>query len=214
MRVGKANRRSGCSITATAPPSWPRPAVQGRRREVLGDWGPESGRRNGWEPDRLGSREHQVCLAHLIRDVQYVIIKARPRSRPARRPSSAPAPSGGGATASPTHPENLSRRSQSRSTASEPQARPRRGQDFRKPSRQSGATLRLHDQSGDRGDQQWLQARVTSRRCLSKNHQRLPKRMGRLLRRTAHRIEMRDDAASAPSTQDASPSKVAAPIPA
>ena len=55
--------------------------------KFLGDWRPDV-----WLSDRLGSqigwarREHQFCLAHLIRDVQYVIaIKAEATfsSRPA-----------------------------------------------------------------------------------------------------------------------------------
>jgi transposase len=75
MRVGKANwwlwvfHHADCAVFV---------AARHRSRAVvhafLGDWRPDY-----WISDRYGgqmgwaTREHQVCLAHLIRDVQYAI---------------------------------------------------------------------------------------------------------------------------------------------
>jgi transposase len=75
MRVGKANWwlwvfHHADSAVFVAHPHRSRPVVQ----DFLGPWRPDY-----WISDRLGSqmgwatREHQFCLAHLIRDVQYVI---------------------------------------------------------------------------------------------------------------------------------------------
>jgi transposase len=75
MRVGKANwwlwvfhHRDGAVFVAD--PYRTKAVVEA----FLGEWRPDY-----WLSDRLGSqmgwakREHQVCLAHLIRDVQYAI---------------------------------------------------------------------------------------------------------------------------------------------
>jgi len=52
-----------------------------------------------WRPDGLGNGEHQVCLAHLIRDVQYAIDSGDAVFAPGLKAcSSAPAPSGVDAT--------------------------------------------------------------------------------------------------------------------
>ena len=75
MRVGKANWwlwvfHHGDSAAFVAEASRSKAVVEA----FLGDWRPDV-----WLSDRLGSqigwarREHQFCLAHLIRDVQYVI---------------------------------------------------------------------------------------------------------------------------------------------
>ena len=75
MRVGKANWwlwvfHHGDSAAFVAEASRSKAVVE----KFLGDWRPDV-----WLSDRLGSqigwarREHQFCLAHLIRDVQYVI---------------------------------------------------------------------------------------------------------------------------------------------
>jgi transposase len=75
MRVGKANWwlwvfHHGDSAAFVAEASRSKAVVE----TFLGDWRPDV-----WLSDRLGSqigwarREHQFCLAHLIRDVQYVI---------------------------------------------------------------------------------------------------------------------------------------------
>jgi transposase len=75
LRVGKANWwlwvfHHGDNAVFVAHPHRSKPVVQ----EFLGEWRPDY-----WLSDRLGSqtgwakREHQFCLAHLIRDVQYVI---------------------------------------------------------------------------------------------------------------------------------------------
>src|SRR5271165_3163902 len=75
LRVGKANWwlwvfHHGDSAVFVAHPHRSKPVVQ----DFLGEWRPDY-----WLSDRLGSqtgwatREHQFCLAHLIRDVQYVI---------------------------------------------------------------------------------------------------------------------------------------------
>jgi transposase len=75
LRVGKANWwlwvfHHGDSAVFVAHPNRSKPVVQ----DFLGEWRPDY-----WLSDRLGSqtgwakREHQFCLAHLIRDVQYVI---------------------------------------------------------------------------------------------------------------------------------------------
>jgi len=75
MRVGKGNWCSGCSITPTVPSSCRQnTASKAVVHAFLGDWRPDY-----WISDRYGgqmgwaTREHQVCLAHLIRDVQYAI---------------------------------------------------------------------------------------------------------------------------------------------
>ena len=135
MRVGKANWwlwvfHHGDSAAFVAEASRSKAVVEA----FLGDWRPDV-----WLSDRLGSqigwarREHQFCLAHLIRDVQYVIDQ-------------------GEATFAPGLKSLLKR---------------------------ACALGRRRDGLADS---------VTSRRGLSKNHQRLPKRMGRrLLRRPAIR---------------------------
>ncbi len=75
LRVGKANWwlwvfHHGASAVFVADPHRSRAVVEG----FLGDWRPEY-----WISDRYGgqmgwaTREHQVCLAHFIRDVQYAI---------------------------------------------------------------------------------------------------------------------------------------------
>jgi transposase len=75
MRVGKANWwlwvfHHGDSAVFVAHPHRSKPVVQ----DFLGPWRPDY-----WISDRLGSqagwaaREHQFCVAHLLRDVQYVI---------------------------------------------------------------------------------------------------------------------------------------------
>ena len=75
MRVGKANWwlwvfHQADSAVFVAHPHRSKPVVQ----DFLGEWRPYY-----WLSDRLGSqtgwaaREHQFCLAHLLRDVQYVI---------------------------------------------------------------------------------------------------------------------------------------------
>jgi transposase len=75
LRVGKANWwlwvfHHGDSAVFVAHPHRSKPVVA----DFLGEWRPDY-----WLSDRLGSqtgwatREHQFCLAHLIRDVQYVI---------------------------------------------------------------------------------------------------------------------------------------------
>ena len=75
MRVGKANWwlwvfHHAHSAVFVAHPHRSKPVVQ----DFLGEWRPDY-----WISDRLGSqtgwaaREHQFCLAHLLRDVQYVI---------------------------------------------------------------------------------------------------------------------------------------------
>ena len=194
MRVGKANWwlwvfHHGDSAAFVAEASRSKAVVE----KFLGDWRPDV-----WLSDRLGGqigwarREHQFCLAHLIRDVQYVIDQgeATVRARPEGPAQARLRPRAEARRAGRQHPENLSRRSQSQARPPpEPQARPRRGaKTSGNHQGNQGQSLRLHDQSGDRGHQQWLRARVTSRRGLSKNHQRLPKRMGRrLLRRPAIR---------------------------
>jgi transposase len=64
----------GCSITANARCSSPRPAAQGRGGRL-----PRRPPARLWTSDRYGapsgwaSKAHQVCLAHLIRDVHYAI---------------------------------------------------------------------------------------------------------------------------------------------
>jgi len=83
MRSARAIGGSGCSITPTVPSSSP-PNTAPRRscmrsRRLAPDY---------WISDRYGgqmgwaTREHQVCLAHLIRDVQYAIDSATRCSRP------------------------------------------------------------------------------------------------------------------------------------
>ena len=75
MRVGKANWwlwvfHHGDSAAFVAEASRSKAVVE----TFLGEWRP-----SWWLSDRLGSqigwarREHQFCLAHLIRDVQYVV---------------------------------------------------------------------------------------------------------------------------------------------
>jgi transposase len=75
MRVGKANWwlwvfHHGDSAVFVADPHRTKAVVQ----TFLGPWRPDY-----WTSDRLGSqtgwakRDHQFCLAHLIRDTQYVI---------------------------------------------------------------------------------------------------------------------------------------------
>ena len=75
MRVGKANWwlwvfHHGDSAVFVADPHRAKSVVE----TFLGPWRPDY-----WTSDRLGSqtgwakREHQFCLAHLIRDTQYVI---------------------------------------------------------------------------------------------------------------------------------------------
>ena len=75
MRVGKANWwlwvfHHGDSAVFVADPHRTKAVVE----TFLGTWRPDY-----WTSDRLGSqtgwakREHQFCLAHLIRDTQYVI---------------------------------------------------------------------------------------------------------------------------------------------
>jgi len=68
MRVGKGNCGSGCSITPTVPSSSP-PNTAPRRLCMRSS---AIGRPDYWISDRYGgqmgwaTREHQVCLAHLI----------------------------------------------------------------------------------------------------------------------------------------------------
>ena len=75
MRVGKANWwlwvfHHGDSAAFVADPHRSKAVVE----TFLGEWRPDV-----WLSDRLGSqtgwarRDHQFCLAHLIRDVQYVV---------------------------------------------------------------------------------------------------------------------------------------------
>jgi transposase len=103
LRVGKANWwlwvfHHGDSAVFVAHPHRSKPVVA----DFLGEWRPDY-----WLSDRLGSqtgwatREHQFCLAHLIRDVQYVIDEGDGVERRAGR----------------QHAQNLPRRP-------EPQARP------------------------------------------------------------------------------------------
>ena len=77
LRVGKANWwlwvfHHGDSAVFVAHPHRSKPVVA----DFLGEWRPDY-----WLSDRLGSqtgwatREHQFCLAHLIRDVQYVTLR-------------------------------------------------------------------------------------------------------------------------------------------
>ena len=216
MRVGKANWwlwvfHHGDSAAFVAEARRSKAVVE----TFLGDWRPDV-----WLSDRLGSqigwarREHQFCLAHLIRDVQYVIDQGEATfARPEEPAQARLRPRAEARRAGRQHPENLSRRSQSQARSPPgPQARPRGGaKTSGNHQGNQGQSLRLHDQSGDRGHQQWLRARVTSRRGLSKNHQRLPKRMGAppSTQTCDPSSKPRDDAASAPSTPYASPSKVA-----
>lgn len=71
MRVGKANWwlwvfHHGDSAAFVADAHRSKAVV----KEFLGEWRPDV-----WLSDRLGSQtgDHQFCLAHLIRDVQYVV---------------------------------------------------------------------------------------------------------------------------------------------
>ena len=150
----------------------------------LGDWRPDY-----WISDRYGGqmgwavREHQVCLAHLIRDVQYAIdagdavfapgLKGllkracaigRRRDRSYRR-----------------HAQNLRGRSQPAARSPhEPDADPQ-GRNKLQTDHQKGPqpSLRLRDQPRPHGDQQRLGEGPAPLRGLSKNHQRLSQRMGR-----------------------------------
>ena len=85
MRVGKANLwlwvfHHGDSAAFVAEASRSKAVVE----KFLGDW-----RLDVWvvnlagQPDRLGSREHEFCLAHPTATSNTSSIKARPRSRPA-----------------------------------------------------------------------------------------------------------------------------------
>ena len=84
MRVGKANWwlwvfHHGDSAAFVAEAHRSKAVVE----KFLGEWRPDV-----WLSDRLGSqtgwarRDHQFCLAHLIRDVQYVVDQGDACSRP------------------------------------------------------------------------------------------------------------------------------------
>ena len=194
MRVGKANWwlwvfHHGDSAAFVAEASRSKAVVE----KFLGDWRPDV-----WLSDRLGSqigwarREHQFCLAHLIRDVQYVIDQGEATFAPGlkgllKRACALGRRRDGLADSTlKTYLADLNRRLDRLLSLRPAHAAGRKTSGNHQGNQ--GQSLRLHDQSGDRGHQQWLRARVTSRRGLSKNHQRLPKRMGRrLLRRPAIR---------------------------
>ena len=190
LRVGKANWwlwvfHHGDSAAFVAEAHRSKAMVE----KFLGAWRPDL-----WLSDRLGSqagwarRDHQFCLAHLIRDVQYVADEGDGVFAPAlksllkracaigrRRPDLAD-----------FDPEDLPRRPQPQAHAPPgAQTCPRGGAKTSANGQgDPGKPLRLHDQPGDRSHQQRLRARVTPRRSLSQNHKRLPERMGRqILRR-------------------------------
>ena len=192
MRVGKANWwlwvfHHGDSAAFVAEASRSKAVVRS-------SWATAAGRLAvgpAGQPDRLGSARASVLprASDPRRPIRHRSRRGHVRARPEGPAQARLRPRAEARRAGRQHPENLSRRSQSQARPPpEPQARPRRGaKTSGNHQGNQGQSLRLHDQSGDRGHQQWLRARVTSRRGLSKNHQRLPKRIGRRLRRPAIR---------------------------
>ncbi len=194
MRVGKANWwlwvfHHGDSAAFVADANRSKAVVE----KFLGEWQPDV-----WLSDRLGSqtgwarRDHQFCLAHLIRDVQYVADQGDGVFAPALKGLFKRACAIGRRRADlanstlKAYLADLERRldrllrldahsSGGAKTPGNHQGDP-------------GKPLRLHDQPGDRSHQQRLRARVAPRRGLPKDHQRLPKRMGsQILRRPSIR---------------------------
>ena len=139
MRVGKANWwlwvfHHGDSAAFVAEAHRSKAVVE----KFLGEWRPDV-----WLSDRLGSqigwarRDHQFCLAHLIRDVQYVIDQGDGVFAPGLKGLLKRACAiGAGAPTSPIPPsKSTSPTSSAGSTASSP-SNPsmQRGENFRKPS--------------------------------------------------------------------------------
>ncbi len=164
----------------------------------LGDHRPDF-----WTSDRLGAqagwarKEHQVCLAHLIRDVQYAIEAGDAVLGPGLKHLLERACAIGRRRAEPQelHPESLRGRPGAAS-------RPHHGARSNPPGRDQAQahdpqgpipTLRLRPEPRPRGHQQRVGAGAATLRGLPKDHQRLPPGVGRAsLRR--HQVRHRDRA--------------------
>ena len=166
MRVGKANWwlwvfHHGDSAAFVAEASRSKAVVE----KFLGDWRPDV-----WLSDRLGSqigwarREHQFCLAHLIRDVQYVIDQGEATFAPGlkgllKRACALGRRRDGLADSTlKTYLADLNRRLDRLLSLRPAHAAGRKLQETSQGNQ--GQSLRLHDQSGDRGHQQWLRAHI------------------------------------------------------
>ena len=189
MRVGKANWwlwvfHHGDSAAFVADAHRSKAVVE----TFLGEWRPDV-----WLSDRLGSqtgwarRDHQFCLAHLIRDVQYVVDQGDAVFAPALKGLLKRACAIGRRRADladstlKVYLADLERRP---NPPPQPRARPCGGAKTSENHQgDPGKPIRLRDQPGDRSHQQRLRARAAPRRRLSKDHQRLPKRMGRQILR-------------------------------
>ena len=198
MRVGKANWwlwvfHHGDSAAFVADANRSKAVVE----KFLGEWQPDV-----WLSDRLGSqtgwarRDHQFCLAHLIRDVQYVADQGDGVFAPALKGLFKRACAIGRRRADlanstlKAYLADLERRLDRLLRADALHAG--RTQDATHHQEVPPTPLRLHDQPRNRVHQQRLRARPATLRGLPKDHQRLPQRMGsQALRRHSLRRQNR-----------------------
>ena len=159
-----------------------------RSKEVvetfLGEWRPDF-----WLSDRLGSqmgwaqRGHQVCLAHLIRDVQYAIDAGDAIFAPGMKGLLKRACAIGrrrdrlSDSTLKVYEADLERRTRSPARADARHAG--RTQDAARHQEGPPASVCLHRPPRDRADQQRLGARPAPLRRLPQNHQRFSQPLGR-----------------------------------